>query len=201
MRPSTAGIVLAGGRSSRFGSDKALAPWAGGTMIAGVLAALEPVVDERLVVAKSPDRYVEGLRGVRPVRDGFSAHHPLAGIAAGLRAARAPWAFVCACDMPLLQPALVRILLASAPGHDAVVPVWEGRPQALCAVYSTTCLDSIDRLLREDGSVEELFTSVRTLRLGEATVARLDPLGLSFMDIDTPADRTRIEEILHAGAG
>src|SRR5688572_9294527 len=97
------GIILAGGRSSRFGSDKAFATWGGKTMIEAVINSLLPILPRVLVVTKTPDRFafLESER-ITIVSDVFPGSNSIGGLFSGLLASGTT-SFVCGCDMPLLQ--------------------------------------------------------------------------------------------------
>lgn len=187
------GIVLAGGRSSRFGSDKALAPWKGTTMLEAVLSAIKPLFPLVIVVARNLDRLrsLEGP-GVRLVPDAFQPEHPLGGLHTGLSACPTAHAFACGCDMPLVNPALVRLVSGHAPGFDAVVPVFDGYPQPLFAVYSRDCLPAMGEMIAEGNlRMGDLARRVKARLIPEEEVRTADPKGVSFMDVDTPGDLHR----------
>ncbi|MEK7477217.1 MAG: molybdenum cofactor guanylyltransferase [Candidatus Coatesbacteria bacterium] len=189
MKGRLTGIVLAGGRSRRFGTDKALASWGRGTMIERVLAIQASVFPSIVVVTRHPSRYAF-LRApnVRVVADRFTEQHALGGLLTGLGAIGTPYAFASACDMPFLRPALLGALAARRRGYDAVIPEFGGRLQPLCAVYARRCRGTIRRMirggrLRMTGLADEVRT--RIVRAGE--IRRVDPRGASFTDLDTRA--------------
>jgi molybdopterin-guanine dinucleotide biosynthesis protein A len=130
------GLILAGGRSRRFGSDKALAERDGVPLVVGVHAALAPHTAEVLIATgPAPRRYPVPAR---VVCDGVPDGGPLAGLAAGLEAARTPWVLAAACDLAGLTADALRPLLAAADdgAPDAVVALdGEGRRQPVCTLY------------------------------------------------------------------
>lgn len=192
---SVTGIVLAGGRSSRFGSNKALALWNGGPLIKHTLSVLRPLFPNRMMVSKSLRDYQPLHLDVPLVRDGIERQHPMAGVLSGLIASETEWNFLCACDMPLLRTKLIEEMIAVSSGHDAVVPVWREKIQPLCGLYSKRCLPFIQDLLREDHAhCVDLYGRIRTRFFSEMEISRTDPEGLSFMDVDTPADFARALE-------
>jgi molybdopterin-guanine dinucleotide biosynthesis protein A len=190
-------IVLAGGRSSRFGADKALAPVNGRPMIEVVLAVLTGIFPEVLIVAKNPERYrFLARRGrVRLIRDRFRADHALGGIYTGLSEAKTPYVFVCACDMPLLAPELVRTLWRARLRRMAVVPRFGGSLQPLCAVYARRCRKTIRTLIRRRRlRVQGVFEEIDTRILGERKVKVVDSGGWSFLDVDTRKDYREVKK-------
>ena len=110
-----AGVVLAGGRSTRMGTPKAALPWGATTLLAHVAAILREAVDGPLIVVRAAGQELPPLPpGIDVVEDPVAGVGPLAGILAGLAAAagRAEAAYVSAVDMPHLRPAFVRRVLA-----------------------------------------------------------------------------------------
>jgi molybdopterin-guanine dinucleotide biosynthesis protein A len=135
------GIILAGGRSTRFGGgEKSLRQVGGKPMICRVKGSLEGVVDELIVSVrdeKQRDLVFPYLRENTPfVYDELHDIGPLAGIKACLKAAKGEYVVVVACDMPFISVDVIRFLFDSAEGHDAAVPVREnGFIEPLHAVY------------------------------------------------------------------
>ncbi len=184
------GVILAGGRSGRFGEDKALAPWCGKTLVEHVVEILKPVFPAVLVVVKARRRFgfLEGGK-VRVVTDGYRARHALGGIYTGLLRARTVRAFVVACDMPFINPGVVRALARRCAEYDAVVPVFGGMPQPLCALYSRKCIGTIRHMIAgKRFRIRDLFLHVRTRFVPENVMRKADPRGLSFVDLDTRKD-------------
>lgn len=132
----TAVVVLAGGRSARMGADKAGLEWEGATLLGRLAGALAPVGE--VVVVRAPGQALPALPdGVRVVEDAVPGRGPLEGALAGLRALDpATAAFLCAVDMPLLDAAAARAVLAAlGPADEAAVPRVAGRAQPLAAAY------------------------------------------------------------------
>lgn len=196
---SAAGIVLAGGRSSRMGTSKAALEWHGSTLLHRVAAVLARTVGGPVVVVRAPGQELPSLpSGVEVVDDPVEALGPLQGIATGLAAVagRAPAAFVCPTDLPLLHPAFVRRVLHDlGPDVDVALPVARGYPQPLAAAYRTTLASRVAALVAA-GRMRPamLFAEVRTLRLDEATLladpqlAAADPDLDSLLNVNEPAE-------------
>lgn len=185
MRQAT-GIVLAGGRSTRMGRDKASLPWGGGTLLEMVLARLVPVCTELIVVSNVPR---EAGQGVRIVPDSYVQCGPLAGIHAGLTTAACEYAFVVACDMPYLDTAAVRFSLEAAVGYDAAVPCIDGRYHPLHGVYRKTCLPLITKRLEEGRHrVQELYVSLCLRTITGEELACFDSELRMLRNWNTPED-------------
>src|SRR4051794_22715892 len=112
-------LVLAGGESKRFGSDKALAQFRGAPLLETVLRGLASLEFAQIAIAaKDPGRYAAFAGSAELVTDLSPIQTPLAGLAAGLRASRHGLVFTCAADMPFApDAALVDALIAAMPGH------------------------------------------------------------------------------------
>lgn len=180
-------IILAGGRSSRMGRDKALLPFGREPLIAHIVGALRPLFDAVIVVAAA-DQALPPLPAT-VVHDDLAFHGPVAGLCYGLRAAHGEWAFVTSCDSAFIRPALVADLVARRQGYDAVVPQWRGRLQPLCAVYRRSLLGLLEsRLAEGELRLIDVLDQCRTLTVEEEEVRRTDPDGSSFFNMNTPED-------------
>lgn len=136
--PSFGGYVLAGGRASRMGQDKARLPWRDSTLIEHIAGQVAAAAGAATIVGGQP---VAGIRHIPDLWPGFG---PVGGIATALRDAVSEWNVVVACDMPLITPAFLETLLSSAEG-DAMIPVSrDGRVHPLCAIWRTPVLSAFE---------------------------------------------------------
>jgi molybdopterin-guanine dinucleotide biosynthesis protein A len=190
----SAGIVLAGGRSSRMGCSKAALEWHGSTLLRRVAGLLARGVDGPVVVVRAPGQELPPLpASVLVAQDAREGRGPLQGLAAGLGAldGLAEAAFVSSVDAPLLHPAFVRAVLAALDGFDAAVPETGGVPQPLAAAYRISVRETVQRLL--DGgklSVRALLERLRartltvSALLADAELAAGDPLLESLLGVN-----------------
>ena len=189
-----AGVIVAGGRSTRFeGGDKATADLAGTPMVRRVADRLVSVGE--LVVNCRPDQreaIAAALDGVSPspafAEDEVPDRGPVAGMAAGLAAVDAEYAAVVACDMPFLDPDLLEVLFERAAGTDGAVPRVEGHRQPLQAVYRTeAALAACQAVLgRGEGSLGAVLDTLEPAILGPEEVRRHADPG-SFRNLNTRA--------------
>lgn len=181
------GVVLAGGASRRMGQDKAALVLEGETMLARVVARLATATREVLVVGPAARaRLVPGVRVVPDARRGLG---PLGGIYSALLAAGTSRAFVVACDMPFVRPALVRYLLDLAQDFDVVVPRTSRGTEQLHAVYGRACLPAVCALLdARELAVANLYQAVRTRVVAPDEWAPYDPEGISTFNANTLAE-------------
>lgn len=149
---SRAGYLLAGGASSRMGTDKALLPFRGRTLAQHIAGEMVSVA-ESVTLVGDPDRYT-GL-GLRVIPDAVEACGPVGGIYTALRDTTADWNLVVACDMPGLKARFLAELFAAAErdGGLCLAPTSpSGRVEPLCAVYHRDALarvqEALDRGLR-----------------------------------------------------
>jgi molybdenum cofactor guanylyltransferase len=194
-----AGIVLAGGRSSRMGTPKAALEWHGSTLLRRTAGIASRATDGPVVVVRAQGQALPALPAqVEVIDDPREGMGPIQGLAAGLAAiaGRAEIAFVCSTDMPFLHPAFVRrVLRAAAAGADVGLPIARGYPQPLAAAYRTTLAPVAERLVQE-GRLRPafLFDECVVTRLDEAALradpvlAALDPDLDSVVNINEPAD-------------
>ena len=180
-------VVLIGGKSSRMGRAKALLPFDGEPLIVHVVRALKKMFAETVVVA-APDQELPSLPAVL-VRDEVAYQGPVSGIYHGLKAATKEVCFVTSCDAPFLNLQLISQLLAQISDCDVVVPYWQQRFQPLHAVYRTSVLPLLKEQL-ERGELRPIFLydKVRTRKIQEDEIRQLDPEGLSFLNMNSPAE-------------
>lgn len=181
-------VVLAGGRSRRMGRDKAWLDAGGRPLIARVVEQLAPLAAETVVVTAPGAAPLPDL-AARVVVDRVEGAGPLGGLHAGLEAARTPWSFVVACDMPFLNLDLIRYLAYLRPGHDVVLPFPTGRPEPLHTFYHQRCLASIvASLMNGERAMVSFLGAVRVRAVSAAEIACFDEKGRSFLNINTPQE-------------
>jgi molybdopterin-guanine dinucleotide biosynthesis protein A len=199
---NAAAIILAGGKSTRLGRDKASEMLLGKPLLQRAIERVEGLVAQCVVVRAAgqvlPDVPAHG--SLRVVEDVYSDSGPLGGLYTGLAAVDSALGLVVACDMPLLQPSLLGVLLRQAAGHEAVVPVTAAGPEPLCAVYSRECLPAVKQRLDDaDYKVMNTLQDLNVLYLDEEEWRRFDPEGLSFLNVNTQADLERVAGLILAG--
>jgi molybdopterin-guanine dinucleotide biosynthesis protein A len=191
----TTGIILAGGKNLRMGQNKAFLEVQGERIIDRIKRIFVDLFDEVLVVTNSPRDYL-GLN-LRIVTDLYRERGSLAGIFTGLFHASFSHAFVAACDMPFLNPALIAHLVGLSPGYDIVIPRTEDGLQPLHTVYSRKCLPFMEDLLREGNlKIIDFFHRVKKREVPAGEMIPLDPHLSSFLNLNSPEDLARIQSSL-----
>jgi molybdopterin-guanine dinucleotide biosynthesis protein A len=198
-RGGASAIVLAGGQSSRLGTDKAFLLADGQPLVARIVHMLSALSDDLIVVTNEPERFQSLALPVRLVPDERPGVGALMGIYSGLRKARYSRALVVACDMPFLSLELLRYMLPLADAHDIVIPRLGGLLEPLHAVYSKACLSHMAALLEQgQRRVVAFFGEVRVRHVEEDEVDRFDPCHTSFVNVNTLEDWERVQDSLGA---
>jgi molybdopterin-guanine dinucleotide biosynthesis protein A len=190
------GFILAGGASSRMGTDKAHLRLGGRTFTERIAAALGAFATRISIVSAKPES--SGLN-LPVVEDIYRDCGALGGLHAALSACRAPWAAVVSCDLPFVTGELfARLGGLRTEDAAAIVPrQTDGRPQPLCALYSPArCLELAARLLHEgERRPRVLLQQAHTRWVAPAELADLRDAELFFLNVNTPTDyeRARLE--------
>jgi molybdopterin-guanine dinucleotide biosynthesis protein A len=204
-------IILVGGRSRRLGRDKASEMVAGRSLLQRVVDAVSPLAQEIVLVGGRGGSVPGGrqafppvecdlpLKRVEDVREGAGA---LGGLYSGLLAAEHSVVVALACDMPLINEPLLRYLRSLLTDeYDVVMPLWNDREEPLHASYRRTCLPAIERLLDRVGRrFVDFLPEVRVRYVSQEEVARFDPEGRSFWNVNDEADLRRLSALLSGKA-
>jgi molybdopterin-guanine dinucleotide biosynthesis protein A len=196
------GVVLAGGRSTRYGSDKAFADLGGVSLVERAARALDPVARRVVVVANDAGSHAAGERQVRP--DLIRGIGPLGGLHTAVA-----WAaeedlrgvVVLATDMPFVPASLLEELVARLDRGVAVVPASRGPRgfEPLCAAYDVGCLSAIEAAIeRGERAVVSFFPHVDTRVLDLADVAAHGDPETIFFNVNRPEDHLRADGFLAA---
>ena len=182
------GVVLAGGKSSRMGTDKALVEVAGIPMIAWVVTALESV-SSGILVAGREGRMV-GYECV-PDRDSEagSVAGPLAGLVTVIERVQPPQSLVVvAVDHPFVKRATLGALVERFDGGRVVVPIADGVRQVTVAVYPASIRREAEAQLVDGGSLQTLLDEVEVDEVDEEEWRRWGEDGRSWFGVDKPDD-------------
>lgn len=186
-REATA-FILAGGKSTRMGVDKAFLDFDGRTLLARALELARSLTPEVRIVG----RQEKFARFAPVVEDVFPNCGPLSGIHAALRISPAELNLMLAVDMPFLPPAFLEYLISharNAPGALVVVPLCDGRWQPLCAIYRREFAEAAERALRAGRNrIDLLFdlVKIRVIEDDELKLAGFSPT--IFRNLNTPKE-------------
>ena len=184
-----AGYVLAGGRSSRFGRNKAFEDVDGQPMVLHVAGRIRSVVDSVALVGPA---VTYGELGLRVVEDSVEGFGPVAGILAAVEDSAAPWILVVACDLPNIGPQFLEMLFrrAESSNVDAVIPLAaDGREQPLCAVYNKSMVEPLRQAVQS--GVAKITAAIHGANLAyllPPEYAVVDPSGEMLLNVNRPDD-------------
>ncbi len=188
--------VLAGGKSSRMGKDKALLPFLGKPLIERIVSRLRLITGEVILATDNPDLY--SSYDWKIVVDEVKEAGPLAGIYASFKAASFPMVAVVACDMPFVNEMLFKILMQECQDKktDAAVPA---SPRGLEPMHAVFCKESCLPIIKESFDTGELeikkwINKLNLLVLGRDEVSLIDPNFAMFVNVNTQEEFTRAEQ-------
>lgn len=181
------GIILAGGKSSRMGKNKALLEIGGERIIDKAVSLFKSLFKEVILVTNTPEEYA-GL-DVKVVTDIFPGKGSLGGIYTGMVYASCDYSFVVSCDMPFLKRELIEYLIDIKDGFDVVVPRLRTGHEPLHAAYSKECLKPIEALIKKDDlRIIGFYPKVRVKEVLEDELAPFISEPSPFININTPGD-------------
>ena len=148
-------IILAGGKSSRMGTDKGLMDFNGKAMIVHVIELVRKYFSEVMIISNN-NSYEKFDIPVYP--DAYNGSGPVVGIMTGLAMSTTPWNFIVACDLPFLNHGILELLINNTNGYDAVVPFHHENPEPMCAMYNKSCIPAFSKNI-ESGiyKIQEAF--------------------------------------------
>jgi molybdopterin-guanine dinucleotide biosynthesis protein A len=188
--------IQAGGQSRRMGRDKALIPLGGVPLIERVLTLAQNLGTEVLITTNQPGplRYL----GVSLVSDRVPGQGTLPGLQTALESAHHDRVLVLACDMPFLNRSLLSYMIDLDTDADVVMPRWKQEWEPFHAIYRpSTCLPAIEASLQAgEHRMISFLNRIRTHSIDEGLIREYDPDGLSFFNINSPADLGTAEEII-----
>lgn len=179
--------VMAGGKSSRMGVDKAFVPFRGRPMIEVVLEKLAGLGRETLLITNKPHEFAH--LELPMFTDVIPDCGPLGGIYTAVHHAAHPHTLVVACDMPWLNRELLAYMLSLRKEADIIVPRWTQFPEPLHAIYNKACLPPIKAQLEAGRfKIIRFYNQVRVRFIDKPEIETWDGDGRSFANINTPQD-------------
>lgn len=185
-------VILAGGKSSRMGSNKALLDFGGRPLIRIIADRVRSITDQILISSNDSSCYE--FLNFPVIPDRYKGHGPLAGLHAAMLWNPCALYIVLACDLPNLQAPFLRRLTSLVKGYDAAIPrTRDGLAHPLCAVYRRTCLPAVESSLLRGANkmIEILQQSSLSIRWVEPEEGRFEDAELA--NINTPEDLRRLK--------
>jgi molybdenum cofactor guanylyltransferase len=185
--PGLTVAIQAGGKSTRMGVDKSFVLFEGRPMIEIVKNQVSRLGEETILISNNSGPYAYLDLPIFP--DIYPDTGPLGGIFTALKAARYEHVLVVACDMPWLNLPLLQHLISLKDSADVVVPRWNKFPEPLHALYNKRCIAPIEERLKANQlKITGFFAEVKVRFVDQEDIARFDPQGLSFTNVNTPED-------------
>jgi molybdopterin-guanine dinucleotide biosynthesis protein A len=195
MKKDMTGIILAGGKNSRMGTNKAFLEIDGIRLIDKAINIYREIFSEIIIVTNDPLSYIE-FTDAEIVTDIYKGKGPLGGIYTGLFYSKNDYTFISACDMPYLNKDFISYLTTHTGKYDIIVPELSDGFQPLYAIYSQNCLSHIKKLLIADKlKITGFYKEVRQLSIPEEKIIPFNKDGRLFLNFNTPEDLEKEQKV------
>jgi molybdopterin-guanine dinucleotide biosynthesis protein A len=134
-------VILAGGKSRRMKTDKALIKFNDRTLLENQIDLLNPIFNKIIISANSQNYSFANLQ---IINDEQSDLGPIGGILSVLKKVKTDYVFIISVDMPLITTGLIKHLISKKANYDIVLPVFNDKYEPTCAVYSRNCINTIE---------------------------------------------------------
>lgn len=192
---SVTGIILAGGKSSRMGTNKGLQYLCGKPLISYAVQALSGLCDTIIISSSSNDYHSLGYEVVADVFPGIG---PMGGIYSALKQSETEENLVLSCDLPFVSKELLAFILERASGYQVAVP-WQGNQhyEPLCGFYSLSVLDQISTFIRKGNyKLPDLFEEIRINKLSVTSELAFYHSEL-FLNVNSKHDLAAAENLMN----
>ena len=181
-------LILAGGENKRLPMLKGFLEIDGKRIIESNINILERIFDRVIISTNNPEHYF--YLGRPMIGDTMRERGPMTGILSTLNLPEISEIFVTACDMPFISGELIRSIVDQWNTRwDAVIPVFEEKPQPLLGIYSKTIAQNMENSIKSGKkSLRKFLQDIHVLYISEKDIRRIDREGKSFININTPED-------------
>jgi len=187
MKLNMTGVILAGGKNSRMGTNKAFLQLEAERLIDKNIRLFKDIFDHVMIVVAEPREYLHLDAAI--ATDIFAGKGALGGLYTGLFFSPTQYAFVAACDMPFLQGRFIEYMAQNTDGFDIVVPHPPDGLQPLCTVYSRSCLPAIRNLIDKNRlQIKGFYPGHKILEISSDALKSFDPDENMFANLNTPED-------------
>lgn len=190
------GIILAGGKSSRIGVNKALLKIGRKSIIESIISRISPIFPKIILITNYSDDFCFLKKNsISLFPDVIPGANSMGGIYSGLSHSKTRYNFLFACDMPFVNPELVSYMIKGIQGNDIVIPEGKTGYEPLHAIYSKNCIEPFKELItKRDLKITNIFRYVKVKIIAQQEVSRFDPEGIAFFNVNTMADYNKIKE-------
>lgn len=197
-------IILAGGKSKRFGHDKVLEKIGNTSLLEQVISHVDPISKDIIIVTAKGRTFAQlaNYPKIKIVSDILPEYGSLGGIYTGLVRSKTFHNLVVAADMPFLNESLLKYMVEVANGYDFILPRVNKWYEPLHAIYSRDCINPIKSILEQGKKViVELFDYVNVRFVDVEEIDRFDPKHISFFNVNTQADMEQAMQIIGGTSG
>ncbi len=185
------GIILSGGKSIRMGENKAFIEIDGVSIIRRIDLLFKELFQEVVIVTNEKELFMN--LGSKIYTDLLPDKGALGGLYTGLYFSNFHYSFCVACDMPFIKKSLVEYLIKNREDADVIVPKTKDGLQPLHAIYSRNCLNPIKKIIeRGKYKILDFYHTVKVRIVEEDDFSFLDPIGESFINVNTPEELSLI---------
>ena len=188
MKEEITGVILAGGKNSRMGTDKGLLQVDGKIIVERIVEALKPVVDDLLIITNGKNY---DYLGYKTYNDLVKDCGPMGGIFTALLHSNTEKNFVVSCDMPFLSTELIQFIADNATGCEIAVPRHGEMLEPLCAVYTKKCCNKFETLLKNKN--RKLHDALKQFNVKEVQIPENIFSTDCFANINTPNEYEKIK--------
>jgi molybdopterin-guanine dinucleotide biosynthesis protein A len=197
MPDSVSAILLAGGKSSRLGIDKARVKLDGVSVLIQSIAEKLSTVSDDIVVSTNGRRYDEITMPVRWAVDVKPGAGSLMGLYSGLLAVKYYYAIAVACDMPFINIELLKYMISLPRDYDALLPRIGDKTEQLHSIYSKRCLAKMKKFLDSGHlKITAFIDEIDVKYVPEDIINRYDPQHISFFNVNTAAQLKKAQDFL-----
>jgi molybdopterin-guanine dinucleotide biosynthesis protein A len=185
-------VILAGGENKRLSVIKGFLEINGRRIIESNIKLLNGIFRRVVISTNTPDLYFSF--GIPMVGDILKCRGPITGVLSTLIALEASEIFVTACDMPFIKPELIRYIVCKwGKEGDAVIPIFDNKPQPLLGIYSKRISESMEKSIKHgERSLKGFLERANVLYITEEEIRAIDPEGRSFVNINTMEDYEKV---------
>lgn len=197
MSHPVSAILLAGGKSSRLGTDKAKVKLDGESVMIQAIAEKLSGLSEDIVVSTNGRRYEDITIPVRWAIDVRPGAGSLMGLYSGLLAAKHDYAIAVACDMPFINIELLKYMISLPRDYDALLPKIGEQTEQLHSIYSKNCLPKMEKYLNSGHlKITSFMDEIDVKYVDEDIINKYDPRHLSFFNVNTAQQLNEAQDIL-----
>jgi len=181
-------LILAGGENKRFPVIKGFLEISGKRIIEKNIELLKGIFNKAIISTNNPEIYF--YLSVPMIGDIIEYRGPMTGILSVLTMPDVSEVFVTACDMPFINAMLIKYIVDKwEKGYDALIPIFDDKPQPLLGIYSKRIAKSMEQSIKiGERSLRRFLQGINVLYINEDEVRGTDPEGRSFININTMED-------------